>query len=130
VLFEAFVARHLKRRSRHGLFVHAQARSEHLVEHQAQTRFELKPDLLVKDAPARLPVLLLDTKWKLLDSKKGNKREKYDLSEDDFYQLYAYGHQYLNNREGDLILMYPKTDDFEQPLPVFYFHKSNNKLQL
>lgn len=129
-LFEAFVAKHLKRQLSDGLFVDAQERSQHLVEHQTHDWFQLRPDLLVRDDPEQPPVLLLDTKWKLLDSKKSSTREKYDLSQADFYQLYAYGHHYLKEGEGDLILVYPKTVDFQEPLQVFNFHKPNNKLRL
>ena len=41
----------------------------------------------------------------------------------DFYQLQAYGHSYLDGK-GDVVLIYPKTDTFAQPLPVFEFPKS------
>ena len=68
--------------------------------------------------------MVLDTKWKLLDSAKKNGREKYQLSQADFYQLYAYGHHYLDGN-GDIVLIYPKTDAFAEPLPVFEFPKAN-----
>ena len=65
-------------------------------------------------------VLVLDTKWKLLDSSKTNGSDKYGLSEADLYQLHAYGQSYLHGR-GDVVLVYPRTDSFDQPLPVFDF---------
>jgi 5-methylcytosine-specific restriction enzyme subunit McrC len=37
--------------------------------------------------------------------------------------LYAYGHHYLDGK-GDVVLIYPKTDAFAQPLPVFVFPKA------
>lgn len=67
--------------------------------------------------------LVLDTKWKLLDGLKANGTDKYGLSQGDFYQLQAYGQSYLDG-QGDVILIYPKTAAFDQPLPVFEFPKS------
>ncbi len=68
-------------------------------------------------------VLVLDTKWKLLDSLKANGSEKYGLSQGDFYQLQAYGQSHLDGK-GDVVLIYPRTDSFGRPLPVFEFPKS------
>lgn len=65
---------------------------------------------------------MLDTKWKLLDALKANGSEKYGLSQADFYQLHAYGQSYLDG-QGDVVLIYPKTATFDQPLPVFEFPK-------
>ena len=100
-VFEAFVARHLSRQLVRPL-----------------TLKRLKPDLVVRDAGR--DVLVLDTKWKLLDSLKSNGSDKYGLSQGDFYQLQAYGQSYLNGK-GDVVLIYPKTAAFGQPLPVFEF---------
>ena len=75
---------------------------------------------MVRDADR--DVLVLDTKWKLLDSLKSNGSDKYGLSQGDFYQLQAYGQSYLNGK-GDVVLIYPKTAAFDQPLPVFEFCK-------
>ena len=36
------------------------------------------------------------------------------------YQLYAYGKKYLDGK-GDLFLIYPRHDEFLNPLPVFEF---------
>ena len=68
---------------------------------------------------------MLDTKWKLIDGAKANGSEKYGLGQDDFYQLHAYGQNYLDG-QGDVVLIYPKTDAFSQPLPVFEFPKSTS----
>lgn len=98
-----------------------QARSHHLVRHRDKNWFRLKPDLLVRDTDQDL--LVLDTKWKLLDGLRANGTDKYGLSQSDFYQLHAYGQSYLDG-EGDVVLVYPKTDCFDHPLPVFTFPKS------
>lgn len=66
---------------------------------------------------------MLDTKWKLLDGSKANGKDKYGLSQSDFYQLQAYGQSYLDG-EGDVVLIYPKTATFSQPLPMFEFPKT------
>ena len=42
------------------------------------------------------------------------------------YQLYAYGNKYLKGR-GKLFLIYPESDTFSEPLPVFKF---DEKLEL
>ncbi len=120
-VFEAYVAKHLERQLVRPLILKTQARSHHLVRHRDQDWFRLKPDLLVRDADR--DVLVLDTKWKLLDSLKANGTEKYGLSQGDFYQLQAYGQSYLDGT-GDVVLIYPKTATFDQPLSVFEFPKS------
>jgi len=121
-VFEAFVAKHLQRQLAPSLTLTAQAQRFSLVRHQAQDWFRLKPDLLL--AASGTNRLVLDTKWKLLDGKKANGTEKYGLDQSDFYQLHAYGHSYLDG-EGDVVLIYPKTDNFAQALPVFDFPKAN-----
>lgn len=117
-MFEAFVAKHLAKQLAPPFTLKTQARSHHLVQHLKQDWFQLRPDMLIRNGDANL--LVLDTKWKLLDALKNNAREKYQLSQADFYQLYAYGQHYLNG-QGDIVLIYPKTDAFEQSLPVFFF---------
>ncbi len=47
-------------------------------------------------------------------------RSRYGLSQSDFYQLFAYGHKYLNGT-GGLFLVYPKTKAFAEVLPPFQF---------
>ncbi|MDV7507516.1 McrC family protein [Acinetobacter baumannii] len=120
-VFEAYVEKHLSMQLEKGFTLKAQVRSQYLVQHNNQSWFWLKPDLLIqlKDKTH----LVLDTKWKLLDSSKKNGREKYQLSQADFYQLYAYGHHYLEG-SGDIVLIYPKTDAFSDPLDVFEFSKT------
>lgn len=118
VVFEAFVAKHLRKQLAQELVLKTQARSEHLVRHMEQHWFRLSPDLVVGNGQNN--VLVLDTKWKLIDSLKANGSGKYDLAQSDFYQLQAYGQSYLD-AQGDLVLIYPLTPDFNQPLPPFDF---------
>jgi 5-methylcytosine-specific restriction enzyme subunit McrC len=121
-VFEAYVAKHLPRQLTAPLILKTQARSHHLVRHREQNWFRLRPDLLIQDSDRNL--LVLDTKWKLLDGLKANGTDKYGLSQGDFYQLQAYGLSYLDGT-GDVVLIYPRTDAFDNPLPVFEFPKSN-----
>lgn len=121
-VFESFVAKHLPRQLSPPHTLKTQARSHHLVRHINQNWFRLKPDLLVRNSDQNL--LVLDTKWKLLDGLKANGTEKYGLSQSDFYQLQAYGLSYLDGT-GDVVLIYPKTNAFSDPLPVFDFPKAS-----
>ncbi len=120
-VFEAYVTRHLSRQLNSSLTLKTQARSHHLVEHREQNWFQLKPDFLVRQSGK--DILVLDAKWKLLDRGKMNGSEKYGLSQSDFYQLQAYGVSYLDG-VGDVVLIYPKTDEFSEPLSVFDFPKN------
>lgn len=119
-VFEAFVAKHLAHQLTPSHILKTQARSHHLVRHRGRDWFRLEPDLLIRDSEQDM--LVLDTKWKLLDGLKANGTDKYGLSQSDFYQLYAYGQSYLDGT-GDVVLIYPKTDSFDCPLPVFNFPK-------
>lgn len=119
-VFEAYVAKHLAKQLVPSFLLKTQARSRHLVRHCEKNWFQLKPDLLIRNAERDL--MVLDTKWKLLDSLKANGTDKYGLSQTDFYQLQAYGLSYLNGT-GDVVLIYPKTGAFDAPLPVFDFPK-------
>lgn len=120
-VFEAYVARHLARQLAQPFTLRTQASSFSLVRHKSLDWFRLKPDLLIQERAANR--LVLDTKWKLIDGAKANGTDKYGLSQGDFYQLYAYGQAYLEGR-GDVVLIYPRTDVFEQALPVFDFPKT------
>jgi 5-methylcytosine-specific restriction enzyme subunit McrC len=120
-VFEAFVAKHLARQLGQGFTLHTQARSLSLVRHLEKDWFRLKPDLLVQ--ASKVNRLVLDTKWKLIDNQKATSSEKYGLDQGDFYQLHAYGQNYLEGN-GDVVLIYPKTDAFHKALPVFEFPKS------
>lgn len=121
-LFEAYVATSLSRQLQDGHAVKVQARTQHLVAHKEEQWFRLKPDLMITQG--RKTRAVLDTKWKRLDAAKSGKRDKYQLSQSDFYQLYAYGHHYLDG-PGDLVLIYPKTDRFHAPLSGFAFPRSD-----
>lgn len=117
-LFEAYVARHFQKQLPAHLALDTQVRRHHLVHHGGAKWFQLRPDMVV--SRQKTDVLVLDTKWKLLDAGQANGTDKYGLQQDDFYQLHAYGRSYLDG-QGVVALVYPRTDKLNQPLPVFDF---------
>ncbi len=112
-LFEGFVAGWLRRHLSSELKVQTPARSASLCLHLDRSIFQLEPDVLVTSRDRRW---VLDTKWKLLDS--FDRAKNYGLSQSDFYQLFAYGQKYLNG-QGQMALIYPRTDTFTAPLAPF-----------
>lgn len=108
-VFESYVASVLRTQLPDDAELTTQASSKYLVTHNQRSQFQLKPDLLLT-----LPdnsKLILDTKWKLIDTEEHN----YGLSQSDLYQMFAYGHKYLNGK-GDLFLIYPAHQSFNQPI--------------
>jgi len=112
-IFESYVGNVIRRQLQDNYSLEEQARSEYLVQHEDNEWFNLKPDFLIKEGDTNR--LVLDTKWKLLDASLDNGSDKYGLSQSDFYQMFAYGHKYLNGK-GNLILIYPKTDKFTKAI--------------
>jgi 5-methylcytosine-specific restriction enzyme subunit McrC len=66
--------------------------------------FNLKQDIYLKDTKGN--VLILDTKYKLLND---NKYDKYGISQSDMYQMCSYA---LKGGYKNLALIYPKTCEF------------------
>jgi len=93
-----------------------QRSSKFLCLHKNRDLFQLKPDLMVKHPAGYIG--LLDAKWKRLDS--NNIDKNYGLSQSDFYQMFAYGTRYLESK-GELVLIYPMTSRFKEPLSPFIF---------
>ena len=120
-LFEKYVAITLRKQLANGYQLSAQSALGHLAEHKGGKWFNLKPDLVIKQK--QNIVSILDTKWKLLDQSLGTPREKYGLSQSDFYQMYAYGHQILKG-EGTLFLIYPLHRGFRKTLDAFSISES------
>ncbi|HGN0632159.1 TPA: McrC family protein [Pseudomonas aeruginosa] len=118
-LFECYVEGWLRQRLLHGAKLASQASRHHLCGHDSGKMFCLKPDLLIDTPEQRW---ILDTKWKRIDA--GKPEQNYDLSQSDFYQLFAYGHKY---RRGDevpgLVLIYPYWSGLQKALPVFDYGK-------
>ena len=132
-VFEAFVAKHLRRQLATGYELKEQSSAESLVLHNTKKWFDLKPDLLLQNGKGK-NCAVLDTKWKLLNqtSEDSSKRygNKYGLGQSDFYQLYTYAQYYLEGGTGTVVLIYPKTPSFDAPLPMFEFVKPEGKVKL
>lgn len=120
-LYEKYVAKLLKIKP--GLRLHIQTSQRTLIQHQPikerdQCWFRLEPDLAIKDG-CEFKVIL-DTKWKLINQLQTSSRDKYGINQADLYQMFAYGHKYLDGR-GKLVLIYPMHQKFNKILPVFKF---------
>ncbi len=80
--------------------------------------FQLKPDLAIFEGNSSIEttICILDTKWKLIDQNakydNGNVDNKAGISQGDMYQMFAYGHKYLKEGKGKLVLIYPKWINF------------------
>jgi 5-methylcytosine-specific restriction enzyme subunit McrC len=119
-LYERFVAASLRRRLEVGVFLREQASSKSLCQHLDAPMFQLQPDMLIQLAATNW---IVDAKWKRIDGAATSGEEKYKMSQEDFYQLFAYGHKYLYG-VGDTMLVYPKTAEFGIPLSPFNFSES------
>lgn len=114
-LFECYVEGWLRKRLLSTARLTSQSSHEYLCEHDKGRMFCLKPDLLIDSGKQRW---ILDTKWKRVDARKPEKN--YDLSQSDFYQLFAYGHKYRNEPGvPKLVLIYPYWSGLQKSLPVF-----------
>lgn len=114
-LFERYVAACLRDSLPTGATLHVERKSEYLCDHNGRSVFQLRPDLSITYGTKSW---ILDTKWKRLDSQRGN--QNYGLQQSDFYQMFAYGHKYLAG-QGDLILIFPKRASFQEALPIFEY---------
>ncbi|MDB4438250.1 McrC family protein [bacterium] len=117
-LFERYVTAILRNRMKSGFHLVPQPARHSLVTHQDAGWFRLKPDLIV-ESPDGSCSSVLDTKWKRIDARLGSAKDKYGLSQNDFYQMAAYGDHYLNG-SGDMFLIYPASPVFTKPLPAFH----------
>jgi len=126
-VFENFVAKYLKQRVSSPQKLSSQVQSKSLVTYGDRNYFRLKPDLYLKELNGLDTVL--DTKWKLIDQKKKAGKDKFDLSQSDFYQMLGYGYKYLKG-EGVLVLIYPKTDNFDMAFKNDFYYDEEHKLKL
>jgi 5-methylcytosine-specific restriction enzyme subunit McrC len=115
-LFERYVEVQLHKKLIAPLMLRPQAAGKSLCEHDGGKMFQLRPDFLIQRGNVNYAVL--DTKWKLLSAT--DREGKYGIKQGDFYQMFAYGHKYLEGT-GKMMLIYPRTKQFEVELPVFDF---------
>lgn len=111
LLFESYVGNFLKK---NGLNVSLQDKGKYLVEEP--NKFALKPDIVINGDEQ----LIADTKWKIIKDEK-------DISQQDMYQLYAYGTKYKDCRK--LYLIYPY-DNNDLDLRYLYQKEESNSLVL
>lgn len=97
VVFESWVADKVRKHAPAGVSVRTQDSRFSLFEQP--TKFRLRPDIVIG---SETPVVL-DTKWKLLNSNLHN----HGISQADMYQMYAYGKKYQAER---VVLLYPKSE--------------------
>ncbi|RKO82043.1 restriction endonuclease [Pectobacterium parmentieri] len=113
-VFESFVAQTIAEELPPHLLAKIQFSGQTLVHHVGKGRFKLRPDLLIQSRHPAKNQMILDTKWKLVSNViKG--QLLYGLSQNDFYQMFAYGQKYLEGK-GDLYLIYPEHDGFTHPV--------------
>ncbi|WP_338876648.1 McrC family protein [Spirosoma sp. SC4-14] len=111
-VFEDYVAQGIRRFWPNAGSIMVQESSAHLVnEHIGTPKFKLRPDILIRQGER---TIVLDTKWKELNGR--DTTGSYGIDQRDLYQLYAYGKKYGAH---DLFLVYPASETFGQPLPVF-----------
>lgn len=126
-LFEEYVAKCLERRLAYGFGLTEQKPQKKLVHQGGKGLFTMKPDIVVHEQSLDNSISILDTKWKLIDQEKtyenGKEDHKRGVSQADMYQLYTYGQKYLNG-SGNMYLIYPESESFKKPLPVFDFDKN------
>ncbi|PWI34728.1 restriction endonuclease [Vibrio albus] len=110
-VFESYVAFVLCQQLKEGYSLRSQSTKKSLVTHAGRKMFTLKPDLMIEYNGE--PVCVLDSKWKHIDG--SDRANNYGLSQADFYQMFAYGQKYLGG-EGELVLVYPQTPFFLEPV--------------
>lgn len=127
-VFESYVAHYLKKHVAAPQRLSSQVQSEYLVDYGSRKYFRLKPDLVVTDDNSSTKIVL-DTKWKLINGTAEASKDKFGLSQSDFYQMLAYGYNYLDGK-GTLILIYPKTADFKMSLSETFYFDKDRELEL
>lgn len=142
-IFEAYISAGIQRFVK-GYKLKKQDRKYHLIDkHDGQSRFRLIPDNVLRNDQE---VIILDTKWKLIDQSKVTKNYLIDSS--DMYQMYAYAEKYMRKeciktddkeeicksykkvKTIKLYLLYPTHKDFNTPLEAFTFHEDSSPIEL
>lgn len=138
-LFEQFIAYLFKKYVPRNFQTNSQNARYYLVDrHNGRGMFRLRPDIVVESNhdSHHYDCIIIDTKWKAIDSHSPKSNYLIDIK--DMYQLYAYGQKY---RQGEslraghnvipkLILLYPSSEKFIQPLPEFVYEDILNKYGL
>ena len=124
-IFEDYVAFIMKKKFSNWT-IKTQDCHHHLIEnHQERSIFQLRPDIVMSKDWWWIPPIVLDTKWKLID--ETNRKKKYNISQSDMYQLFAYAEKYWCQ---DVVLIYPKTDQFTENLAPFEYRQWTQTLHV
>jgi len=130
-LFEDFIAYLFKKYSPKYLHTtQSQHQKYYLVDrHNEKGIFRLKPDMFIESNDEDSPYnsIIIDTKWKAIDSTRPDKNYMIDMK--DMYQLYAYGLKYRLGQSKEkgqevipkLVLLYPYSEKFTESLPEFIY---------
>lgn len=110
-LFEQYVAGAFRQYLTDYEIIYQDSGSFLIADHQGQKRFHLHPDLVLKK---QHQTFVIDIKWKWVTPSLPS----YGIEQGDLYQLYAYGKKY---EAQALYLLYPAHEDFQEPLPPFYY---------
>lgn len=124
-VFESYVVSVLLKLLPEHMCLNTQVKTKSLALFNKLKFFQLKPDLLITNKQSS--DVVLDTKWKLIDSRKDNRTDKFGLSQSDLYQMFAYGHKYLDGI-GELFLIYPSHDDFIEPIQYSFEYSDELRL--
>jgi 5-methylcytosine-specific restriction enzyme subunit McrC len=100
-IFESYVAKCMKGNEYFRAWdIYTQHNKYYLIENPKL--FRLRPDIVMEK---REEIIVLDTKWKLLNS---DEPYNYGISQSDLYQMYAYAKKY---EAHSIILIYPLNPD-------------------
>ena len=112
-VFEDFVTDSFRRYQR-CYRVRAQGPQKAMASIGGRPAFSMKPDVSLLSGGK--VALVLDAKWKSIDATRDH--PKHRISQDDLYQLHAYGARYGCNA---VALVYPRNLLFEQALEYRFF---------
>ena len=139
-LFESFIA-HLFRKYAKDFVVSRQHSKYYLVDKYGDSehgKFRLRPDIVIESKStndfSNYDTIIIDTKWKNLDSNMPDKNYLIDIK--DMYQLYAYGQKYhlgdsyLLDVVPKLVLVYPYSEKFQARLDPFIYEQIKEKYGL
>lgn len=113
-VFEDFVTLSF-RRYQHHYAVHSEKPQKKLAKFNSIDAFTMKPDIVLMKGRQTVATIL-DAKWKEIDEQ--NISDNHDISQDDMYQLYAYGRRY---KCSVVALVYPRNRNFTRALRYTFF---------
>lgn len=118
-VFESYIAQQMKKTMiPAGWNVSTQDKGYYLFT-EPRKQFSLRPDIVMKKNEK---VLVLDTKWKNLDTS-----QNYGIAQSDMYQIYAYSKKY---QAQDVWLLYPVNELVRELGPIHFNSGDGTNLKL